>query len=318
MALWLALSALIWDGDGDEDLICGNTAGYLGFIENLDGANPPRWAAPKYLKADGQIFRVMAGPNGSIQGPCEAKWGYSTLSVADWDHDGLPDIVLNSIWGKVLWLENVGTPTHPLLTSPRPIAVEWKGETPQPNWNWWSPHDQELATQWRTTPHVIDWNQDSLNDLIMLDQEGYLAYFERYQEGEQFLLKAPERLFLGSKGSSYDSKNRPQKSPAMQPLQLNNRIGGGSGRRKFCMVDWDQDGRLDLLANSVNVNFFRNIYTSTEGRIVFEDMGPVHEHILAGHTTSPTIVDWDKNGIPDLLIGAEDGRMYYLENPKGD
>ena len=31
-----------WDGDGDEDLICGNTAGYIGFIENLDGGNPPQ------------------------------------------------------------------------------------------------------------------------------------------------------------------------------------------------------------------------------------------------------------------------------------
>ena len=53
----------------------------------------------------------MAGPNGSIQGPAEAKWGYTTLSVADWDGDGLPDIVVNSIWGRVEWLRNVGTRT---------------------------------------------------------------------------------------------------------------------------------------------------------------------------------------------------------------
>ena len=33
-----------------------------------------------------------AGPNGSIQGPCEAKWGYTTLSVADWDADGDQDL----------------------------------------------------------------------------------------------------------------------------------------------------------------------------------------------------------------------------------
>jgi hypothetical protein len=44
-------------------------------------------------------------------------------------------------------------------------------------------------------------------------------------------------------------------------------------------------------------------------------MGPVHEQELAGHTTSPTIVDWDRNGIPDLLIGAEDGRLYFFKNP---
>ena len=62
-----------WDGDGDEDLVCGNTAGYIGFIENLDGGNPPRWAPAVLLKAGGKTIRIQAGPNGSIQGPSERK-----------------------------------------------------------------------------------------------------------------------------------------------------------------------------------------------------------------------------------------------------
>ncbi|MEZ5042161.1 MAG: VCBS repeat-containing protein [Saprospiraceae bacterium] len=303
-----------WDGDGDEDLICGNTAGYIGFIENLDGANPPRWAAPQYLKADGQVIRPLAGPNGSIQGPCEAKWGYSTLSVADWNHDGLPDIVLNSIWGKVLWYQNVGTRTKPLLTSPRPIDVEWPAAPPKPAWTWWTPQGRELATQWRTTPYVIDWNQDGLNDLVMLDHEGYLAFYERFKEKDQLRLNPPVRIFIGKEESAYDGKNRPKDGPSGQALQLNNGIGGGSGRRKFCFVDWDQDGRLDLLVNSVNITFFRNVATQPDGSILLEDRGPVHPQTLAGHTTSPTTVDWDGNGVLDLLIGAEDGRMYFLKN----
>ncbi|MHC4496303.1 MAG: hypothetical protein ACYSYM_10830, partial [Planctomycetota bacterium] len=45
-----------------------------------------------------------------------------------------------------------------------------------------------------------------------------------------------------------------------------------------------------------------------------KDMGMVDNHILAGHTTSPTIVDWDKDGVPDLLVGAEDGLFYYMKN----
>jgi len=90
-----------WDGDGDDDIICGNTAGYIALIESLGGF-PPKWAAPKKLKAGGEIIRIQAGPNGSIQGPCEAKWGYTTQTGGDWDQDGLPDIVANSIWGKVV------------------------------------------------------------------------------------------------------------------------------------------------------------------------------------------------------------------------
>lgn len=62
-----------WDDDGDEDMICGNTAGYIGFIENLDGGDPPRWANPVCLEANGNVIRIQAGYNGSIQGPAEAK-----------------------------------------------------------------------------------------------------------------------------------------------------------------------------------------------------------------------------------------------------
>ncbi len=120
-----------WDGDGDEDLICGNTAGEIGFIENLDAGNPPKWAAPKLLTNNGHPIRILAGPNGSIQGPAEAKWGYTTLSVADWDHDGLPDIVANSIWGKIVWYRNTGERKKP--GSPPRSPSKSSGKTRRPS-----------------------------------------------------------------------------------------------------------------------------------------------------------------------------------------
>ncbi|MEX2213071.1 MAG: exo-alpha-sialidase [Phycisphaeraceae bacterium] len=288
-----------WDGDGDEDLVCGNTAGEIGFIENLNGANPPRWAAPKLLEVNGQPIRILAGTNGSIQGPAEAKWGYTTLDVGDWDHDGLPDIIVNSIWGKVVWHRNIGTRKAPKLAAAQPIEVQWKGKAPKPAWNWWEPNGNELATQWRTTPLITDWNGDGLNDLIMLDHEGYLALFRREKQGGNLILHPGERVFLeGDK-----------------PLRLNAGTAGKSGRRKLCLVDWDGDGRCDLLVNSVNVNFYRNV-SDANGKTIFADMGPLDSRKLAGHTTSPTTVDWDGNGVRDLLVGGEDGYLYCMANPR--
>jgi hypothetical protein len=78
-------------------------------------------------------------------------------------------------------------------------------------------------------------------------------------------------------------------------------------------VDWDRDGLPDILVNSLNVTFLKNKGIKN-GLTILEDMGPLTNDRLAGHSTSPTIVDWDKNGIPDLLIGAEDGHFYYLKN----
>src|SRR4029450_10770083 len=142
-----------WDGDGDEDIVSGNTAGYIQFYENLgrsDGQTPT-WAAPRKLDADGKVICIQAGPNGSIQGPCEAKWGYTTLSVTDWNHDGRLDLVVNSIWGEVVWLENKGTATKPNLAAAQRIEVAWPGPTPKPAWTWGQPKGRELVTQGRAT-----------------------------------------------------------------------------------------------------------------------------------------------------------------------
>ena len=96
----------------------------------------------------------MAGPNGSIQGPAEAKWGYTTLNVADWYNDGLLDVVLNSILDEVVWLRNIGTRSVPRLAAPQPIVVEWNSPPPTLAWGWRKPTGMALLTQWRTTPVV--------------------------------------------------------------------------------------------------------------------------------------------------------------------
>jgi VCBS repeat protein len=288
-----------WDNDGDQDLICGNTAGYIGFIENLDGAKSPRWAEAVYLKAEGQAIHIQAGYNGSIQGPAEAKWGYTVLNVADWNNNGLLDIIANSIVGEIIWFENIGTQKSPKLKASQTIDVEWQGKPPKPEWHWWNPKGKQLVSQWRTSPVIYDLNHDGLNDLIMLDHEGYFSFFERKKENGRLTLLPGKRIFQNETGD---------------PLRLNDGKAGKSGRRKFVLVDWDMDGHLDILINSRSIDFMRNIATK-KGEYKFKNLGQVHPHRLAGHTTCPAIVDWDKNNIPDLLIGAEDGHFYYFENP---
>lgn len=300
-----------WDEDGDEDLICGNTAGYIGFIENLDGADPPQWAEPVYLESEGNSkpFRIMAGYSGSIQGPCEAKWGYTALSVEDWDGDGLKDVILNSITGVIAWGRRTGRLE---ISEPEPVIVKWEGDAPKPEWRWWDPDPEMLSTQWRTTPVAIDLDRDGLTDLVSLDHQGYLSFFRREKEASGLYLLPGQRIFRSEKGVIYDRKNT-EVEGFSETLIMNNGEVGQSGRRKFAFVDWNRDGKLDILVNSASIDLLLNVGTE-ENPWVFRNAGTLGNLRLAGHTTSPTAVDWDNNGIPDLLVGAEDGCFYYLKN----
>lgn len=272
-----------WDGDGDEDILCGNTAGNIALFTNLDGKGT-RWFAPQLLEADGEVFRIMAGPNGSIQGPAEAKWGYTTLSVADWDADGRDDIVVNSIWPKLQWLRQTETG---LTQGPLPF---WSEESP-PAFYWWQSQAENLQTQWRTTPLAIDFDADDKLDLVILDQEGYLTCQSRARE--------ETRIFLDED---------------LKPIRLNAGTAGRSGRIKLAVVDWDGDGRLDILTNSENATWWRNCQDAGEGKVILKRIGNLAKRNVAGHTSSPAVCDFDGNGKPDLLIGSENGRLYFIKH----
>ena len=271
-----------WDKDGDEDILCGNTAGNIGVFINIDGKGT-RWSIPELLEVNGEAFRIMAGANGSIQGPAEAKWGYTTFSVADWDGDGRDDFVVNSILAELMLLKNTESG---FVQQPLPF---WTKEKP-PGFYWWQTSAENLQTQWRTTPFATDFDNDGLLDLIILDQEGYLTCQSR---------KSTEtRIFIDEDNAL---------------IRLNSRTAGRSGRYKLDVVDWDQDGRLDILVNSENAVWYRNC-EERDGKIVLKKIGNLAKRNVAGHTSSPSTCDFNKDGKPDLLVGAENGRIYYISH----
>jgi len=286
-----------WNGDGKLDIIAGNSAGYIQFFENIGTRERPDFADRGYLKAAGKVIRRTAGPNGSVQGPAEEKWGYSNPWVADWDLDGRLDLIVNDIWGDVIWYRNIGTRTQPELAAAQPVEVEWTGTPPKPDWVWWQPKPKQLVTQWRTTPFVADWDGDGLPDLLMLNYQGYLCLYRRVRVHGELRLLPPEKIFLDRNGRF-----------------LNLALGraGRSGRRKIQFVDWDKDGDLDLITDSEDGPvWYEN--TGSQQRPVLELRGTILKHKIAGHNPTPNAADWNGDGKLDLLVGAEDGFFYYFD-----
>jgi len=306
--------AVDWDGDGDQDLICGNSAGYIAFIENLsgEGVEHPKWAEPKLLTVKdpenakvegwlkGIVIQSRCGESNSPQGPAEAKWGYSVCTVADWDGDGFLDVMANDVKGSVVWFRNPGQKGTTILEAPQAVEVEWDGAQPVQPWDWREHPGKALRAPWRTTPLMVDWNKDGLVDLLLLDTEHHLSIYERAKTSDGKLVLKPPRTLLHNL--------------AGKPISVHG-DRGGSGRRKLCVADWDGDGRLDILMSGGNVFAYLN-RGEKDGKTVFEETRKLARKALSGHTNCPTAVDFNADGVPDIVTGGEDGNFYYLRNPR--
>ena len=84
-----------WDGDGALDIIAGNSDGNILFFKNRGTNKAPAYIAGVPLKAGGYEIHIQAGYRMDIQGPGEARWGYTCPTIADWNEDGLPDILMS-------------------------------------------------------------------------------------------------------------------------------------------------------------------------------------------------------------------------------
>lgn len=289
-----------WDGDGLDDIISGNELGHIGFIKNLGGLTP-KWDGPKLLEIDGVPIRLIK--NEALPNTEDPIWGYTTIDVGYWDADDLPDLLVNEHNGNIVFMKNIGSRTKPKLSSPQAIEVQWEGEPKKPAWIPGTSEENELLAPWRTSPFIMDFDDDGLNDLVMLDSEGYLAVYKRYKENGEMLLAHPQRNFI---------------FPSGEPIRLNQLTGKSSGRLKITFADWDGDGMEDLIvASKPAVDWMKNMGMQ-DGKLVLQYMGRIASRTLMGHTDGPVVSDWNKDGIPDLLVGTESGVFYYWERSSFD
>src|SRR5581483_6036837 len=81
-----------WNGDGVLDLLVGDIAGHVWLVPNEGTARKPAFGTPRKLEADGKVIQVPHGDSHPV--------------VADWDGDGVPDLVVGCGNGGVLWYRN--------------------------------------------------------------------------------------------------------------------------------------------------------------------------------------------------------------------
>lgn len=288
------------DGDGKIDWVAGNDAGELLFIKNIGTSSTPDFANPVEILAGGEHYRQRPGYGGSIQGPGEANWGYTCPTLFDWNSDGKLDIVMNSISGNiVVMLQEDGKANPPQFG--RPLSL-YKNSL-------------ELHLSWRTQPGVTTWGGTTVPCMIANDEENRLRMY--YRIDTQNVKQGPVlKLATGKEIQAHDK-----------------RYGGQFGRSKIVPIDWDQDGRIDLLIGTgramsipgpggipdnlsgnerqASVLFLRNSGSNKEPKFdypvrVAYNGSPIK---MGTHSCSPAAVNL--GGQTDLWVAEEKGTIVY-------
>ena len=278
-----------WDADGDLDFICGNEKGFLHLIENISADGRTMFASPRLLRlADGKAMHVARWMFIDDHDP-EWNLGQSKPTYVDWDLDGDHDLLVGNNANRVAYFENVGSRSAPRFERMQKLTY---GEG-------------EEHFSFRKRPAVVDWDGDGLPDLVEADHgvrekidpngRDTISLFRREQSADGALkLGMPEGFHLDDG------------APLQIPIPY---------RHGFEVADWDGDGDFDIFTNERFLLYvYRNVGSNEKpafaAREVLRAYGEPIE--IGHHETSVEIIDWDGDGVRDLIAGGESGWVYFF------
>ncbi len=163
-----------WDGDGDLDLLIGSFGGEI-YLRVNEGERARPSFSPGSVRLEG------AG------GPLKVN-GHAQPVAADWDRDGVWDLVVGSDVGAVQWYRNIGSATAPEFAAaqnliPAAADVKFLEQKLLP--------DQIPCQGVRAQICVTDYNGDGWLDLFVGDYSD-IKWIRELSEEEQVAKEADE------------------------------------------------------------------------------------------------------------------------------
>jgi hypothetical protein len=194
----------------------------------------------------------------------------------DLDGDGIPDIITGSWPGELYFFRGLGKGKF--------AAGEQLKDR----------DGKVIKLGSASTVFAVDWNGDGKLDLLIGCIEGHIFLMPNEAEGK--------------KGHAFG------KAVKLQCEGKDIKVSHGDSHP--VAVDWDRDGKLDLLVGTGagSVLWYRNVGTKTEPKLAAaqtlvaesalnKDWGAGLKDGQWGVRAKICVVDWDGDGWPDLLVG---------------
>ncbi|MEW6620422.1 MAG: hypothetical protein AB1422_13980 [bacterium] len=205
---------------------------------------------------------------------------YSSPIVINWDENGSDDLLVGGENGYVYFCKNIGSNQSPVFKVAVPLQIQGGGL---------------LQVDSYASPYVCNWNSSGKKDLLVGDKEGYVTFFEN--TGDHLVLAKGKKIQIGTS---------------------NLKLYGGYATP--VVTYWNGDSYKDLLAGDRNGNVYLYLNKNVSPQ---EDTSPLlspgvkiqgNSDLDVGNNAAPFIIDWDKDGRDDLIIGNEEGFVFFYKN----
>jgi hypothetical protein len=274
------------DGDGDYDMLDGNV-GFNNIVYLQNGKYP-------YSTYDHRDSMVYQDTTWNSAGYAVNMPTYSTPYFVDIDQDGKRDLLVSpnsksSDHKCILFLKNIGTDSIPVFQYQTDTFLI----------------DQTIDVGTGSYPMFYDYNKDGRPDLF-IGSDGY------YQPDGTYKARI----------SYYLNTSKPDTASfVLQTTDFLNLSSYNFKGTALSVGDIDNDGKDDLIIGHTNgtLSYFKNTASANNvqpdwqlGKLTLTDQGG--KTINVGGNAAPFVYDLDKDGKPDLLIGAYSGYIAYYRN----
>ncbi len=206
-----------WNNDGKKDLISGDTKGQVWLFLNTGTDKEPVLAEGIRVQADGKPilgnpsrYRDSDGKFHDETDPEKVTGVYSKIHFADWNGDGLKDLLAGQSGPRGIELvlyKNIGTQSGPKFGKPEPLEI------PGPKMS-------------RPSPYLVDWDGDGKLDIMFGTERPTIYFFRNIGTNQNPKLETGKQISLA--GDDFSE----------------------GYRCRIDVTDWNEDGKLDILVGN--------------------------------------------------------------------